>query len=66
MEFRQFVLIASALLDASRHLAKCDSHTYDSAGHIHSNIDDQTLFLGEKLKKEFDTLSLDESRRRLR
>ena len=66
MEFIQFILIASTLLDASRYLVKCDSHTFDSAGHIHSNSDDQKLFLGEKLKKEFDTLSLDESRRRLR
>ena len=60
------MLLASTLLDIQNQFVKSDSHTYDSAGHVHSNIDDQTLFLGKKLKSEFDTLSLDESRRRLR
>ncbi len=42
------------------------SHTYDEAGHEHSFDDDHTLFLGKKLKDQFDSLTLDESKRRLR
>ena len=66
MELKFFMLLALTTQEFLRQAVKCHSHTYDSAGHTHSDIDDQTLFLGEKLKKEFDTLSLDESRRRLR
>ena len=47
-------------------LTKADQHKYDKDGHIHSTSEDHKLFLGEKMKKEFDSLSLEESRRRLR
>ena len=65
MDIKLFAIFALTYLDFLSHI-KCDSHTFDSSGHTHSTLDDQKLFLGEKLKKEFDTLSLDESRRRLR
>lgn len=42
------------------------SHVYDDLGHQHTAEDDRTLFLGDKLKKKFDLLTLDESKRRLR
>ncbi|XP_065070812.1 calumenin-like [Rhopilema esculentum] len=45
---------------------KADQHKYDQDGHTHSTSEDHKLFLGEKMKKEFDSLSLEESRRRLR
>lgn len=39
---------------------------HNFGGHTHSNQDDHIAFLGEKLAKEFEKLSPQESRRRLR
>eukprot|EP00794_Sanderia_malayensis_P018019 gene18019-19823_t len=53
-------------------IAICISHTeghlhqFDDAGHKHSLDDDHSLFLGQQLKDEFDSLTMDESKRRLR
>ena len=43
-----------------------ETHWYDSEGHRHTKEDDHQLFLGDKLKNEFDSLTLEESKRRLR
>ena len=55
-----FVVLAS--------LFSCSlSHSEHSFGQqTHSNHDDHIAFLGEKLAKEFEKLSPEESRRRLR
>jgi len=55
-----FVVLAS--------LFSCSvSHSEHSFGQqTHSNHDDHVAFLGEKLAKEFEKLSPQESRRRLR
>ena len=66
MELLLFILSILCAICILGLLADAGSHTFDKAGNAHSNSDDQTMFLGEKLKKEFDTLSLEESRRRLR
>ena len=49
-------------------LVSCSlSHSEHSFGQrTHSNHDDHVAFLGEKLAKEFEKLSPQESRRRLR
>ena len=66
MEVRTLVILSACLLDAFDVLVRCDLHSFDDAGHRHTLNEDHEMFLGKKLKSEFDSLTLDESKRRLR
>ena len=56
-----FIAVLIFLVDLS---VEYSEHSF--GGRTHSNQDDHIAFLGEKMAKEFDKLSPQESRRRLR
>lgn len=66
MEARSFVILSACLLDVFDSLVKGDLHSFTDAGHTHTLDEDHEMFLGKQLKKDFDSLTLDESKRRLR
>lgn len=55
------LVVLSFLIDCS---LEHSEHSFD--GRAHSNHEDHIAFLGEELAKEFEKLSPQESRRRLR